>query len=54
MYLRPSDPSLHSRGDRAAPLLIALVACLCAMLALSTLSVQSADGTNLGCNANPF
>lgn len=41
MQLRPSDPSPHRRGDRATPRLIALVACLCAMLALSTVSIQA-------------
>ena len=41
MHLRPSDPSPHPRGDRAAPRLIALLACLCAMLALSTVSIQA-------------
>lgn len=41
MHLRPSDPSPHHRGDRAALRLIALVACLCAMLALSTIPTQA-------------
>ena len=41
MHLRPGDPSPHPRGDRASPRLIAFVACLSAMLALSSISIQA-------------
>ena len=41
MHLRPGDPSPPLRGDRATPRLIALVACLCAMLVLSTIPTQA-------------
>jgi hypothetical protein len=41
MHMRPSDPSPHVRGGRAAPRIASLLACLCTMLALSTASSQA-------------
>ena len=41
MHMRPSDPTPHLRGVRAAPRITSLVACLCAMLALSPASSQA-------------
>ena len=41
MHLRPSDSAPHLRGGWAAPRITTLVACLCAMLALSPVSSQA-------------
>ena len=38
MHMRPSDPSPHLRGCRAAARITTLLACLCAMLVLSAAS----------------
>ena len=41
MHMRPSDPTPHLRGVRNAPRITTLVACLCALLALSPASSQA-------------